>query len=156
SEEEIAYREGKYFGDFPLIILINEGSASASEIVSGAVKDYKRGLLIGEKTFGKGSVQTLLPLPDGDGIKITIAKYYTPSGVSIHGKGIEPDILVEEKDDFLFFNGFVTNVNEDETKQNRNEIIKEVKGKDEANKMMSKEDVQLDKALEEMAKLLKK
>ncbi|MDX8336475.1 MULTISPECIES: S41 family peptidase [Cetobacterium] len=156
GEEEIAYREGKYFGDFPLIVLINEGSASASEIVSGAIKDYKRGTLIGEKSFGKGSVQTLLPLPDGDGIKLTIAKYYTPSGVSIHGKGIEPDILVEEKDDFLFFNGFVTNVNEEETKENRNEIIKEVKGEEEAKKIISKGDIQLDKAVEEMNKLLEK
>lgn len=156
GEEEIAYREGKYFGDFPLIVLINEGSASASEIVSGAIKDYKRGILIGEKSFGKGSVQTLLPLPDGDGIKLTIAKYYTPSGVSIHGKGIEPDILVEEKDDFLFFNGFVTNINEDETKENRNEIIKEVKGEEEAKKIISKEDIQLDRAVEEMNKLLQK
>ncbi|MGL4653604.1 S41 family peptidase [Cetobacterium sp.] len=156
GDEEVAYREGKYFGDFPLIVLINEGSASASEIVSGAVKDYKRGLLIGEKTFGKGSVQTLLPLPDGDGIKLTIAKYYTPSGVSIHGTGIEPDILVEEKDDFLFFNGFVTNINEDETKENRNEIIKEVKGEEEAKKIISKGDIQLDRAIEEMDKLLKK
>ena len=156
GEEEIAYREGKYFGDFPLIVLINEGSASASEIVSGAIKDYKRGILIGEKSFGKGSVQTLLPLPDGDGIKLTIAKYYTPSGVSIHGKGIEPDILVEEKDDFLFFNGFVTNINEDETKENRNEIIKEVKGEEEAKKIISKGDIQLDKAVEEMNKLLEK
>ncbi|WP_297598671.1 S41 family peptidase [uncultured Cetobacterium sp.] len=156
GDEEIAYREGKYFGDFPLIILINEGSASASEIVSGAIKDYKRGILIGEKSFGKGSVQTLLPLPDGDGIKITIAKYYTPSGVSIHGKGIEPDILVEEKDDFLFFNGFVTNVNEEETKENRNEIIKEVKGEEEAKKIMSKGDIQLDRAVLEMNKLLEK
>ncbi|MEG1583061.1 MAG: S41 family peptidase [Cetobacterium sp.] len=156
GDEEIAYREGKYFGDFPLIILINEGSASASEIVSGAIKDYKRGILIGEKSFGKGSVQTLLPLPDGDGIKITIAKYYTPSGVSIHGTGIEPDILVEEKDDFLFFNGFVTNIDENETKENRNEIIKEVKGEEEAKKMISKGDIQLDRAILEMNKLLEK
>lgn len=156
GEEEIAYREGKYFGNFPLIVLINEGSASASEIVSGAIKDYKRGILIGEKSFGKGSVQTLLPLPDGDGIKLTIAKYYTPSGISIHGKGINPDILVEEKDDFLFFDGFVTNVNEAETKESRNKIIKEVKGEEEAKKIISKGDIQLDKAVEEMNKLLEK
>lgn len=156
GEEEIAYREGKYFGNFPLIVLINEGSASASEIVSGAIKDYKRGILIGEKSFGKGSVQTLLSLPDGDGIKLTIAKYYTPSGVSIHGKGINPDILVEEKDDFLFFDGFVTNVNEAETKESRNKIIKEVKGEEEAKKIISKGDIQLDKAVEEMNKLLEK
>ena len=76
--------------------------------------------------------------------------------MSIHGKGIEPDILVEEKDDFLFFNGFVTNINEDETKENRNEIIKEVKGEEEAKKIISKGDIQLDKAVEGMNKLLEK
>lgn len=94
------------------MILVNGGSASASEIVAGAIKDNKRGMLVGEKTFGKGSVQTLLPLPDGDGIKITIAKYYTPSGVSIHGKGIEPDVPVEDKDYYLLFDGAITNVDE--------------------------------------------
>ncbi|WP_297405874.1 S41 family peptidase [uncultured Cetobacterium sp.] len=156
GEEDVANREGKYYGDFPLIILINEGSASASEIVAGAIKDYKRGILIGEKSFGKGSVQTLLPLPDGDGIKLTIAKYYTPNEISINGVGIKPDIVVEEKDDFLFFNGFVTNINEKETKENRNEIIKEIKGEKEAKKMISKEDVQLDRAILEMTKMLNK
>ncbi|MGB0405141.1 MAG: S41 family peptidase, partial [Fusobacterium sp.] len=80
GKEIFSEREGKYYGDFPLIILINEGSASASEIVSGAVRDYKRGVLLGEKSYGKGSVQVLMPLPDGDGIKLTIAKYYTPKG----------------------------------------------------------------------------
>lgn len=102
GEEQISNREGKYYGDFPLVILINEGSASASEIVSGAIKDNKRGILVGEKSFGKGSVQTLVTLPDGDGIKLTIAKYYTPSGVCIHGVGIEPDVKVEEKMDICY------------------------------------------------------
>lgn len=153
--EEVAMREGKYYGDFPLIVLINEGSASASEIVSGAIKDYKRGILMGEKSFGKGSVQTLLPLPDGDGIKLTIAKYYTPSGVCIHGIGIEPDIVVKESDDFLFFDGFITNVDEKETIENRNEIIKEIKGEKEAQKIISKKDEQLEKAVEEMKKMIK-
>jgi len=75
-----------------LIVLINEGSASASEIVAGAVKDLGRGLLIGRKTFGKGSVQTIIPISGGAGIRITTAKYYTPLGIGIHGKGIKPDV----------------------------------------------------------------
>ena len=154
GEEEVSQRTGKYFGDFPLVVLIDGGSASASEIVAGAIKDHKRGLLIGEKSFGKGSVQTLLPLPDGDGIKITIAKYFTPSGISIHGKGIEPDILVEDKDNFLFFDGFVTNVNEKETKENRDKIIKEIKGEEEAKKMLNKKDIQLDRAILELTSQL--
>lgn len=79
----------------PVVVLINRGSASASEIVAGAIKDNKRGELIGEKTYGKGVVQTLVPLPDGGGIKLTTSEYFTPSGVSIHEKGIEPTIPVE-------------------------------------------------------------
>lgn len=146
GEEQLSQREGKYYGNFPMTILINGGSASASEIVAGAIKDHKRGILVGEKSFGKGSVQTLIPLPDGDGIKLTIAKYYTPSGVSIHGKGIDPDIAVEEKDGYMFFDGFVTNVNEEEVKKNKNEIIKTVKGEEEAKKLEEKKDMQLETA----------
>lgn len=84
----------------PLVLLVNGGSASASEIVSGAVRDYKAGTLIGTKTFGKGLVQTIIGLKDGSGVKITIAKYYTPSGECIQGKGITPDIVLDipEKD----------------------------------------------------------
>jgi len=81
--------------DKPIIILLNEGSASASEILAGAIKDNKRGLTIGVKSYGKGSVQTLLPLLDGSGIALTTAKYFTPSGVCIHGKGIVPDVIAE-------------------------------------------------------------
>ncbi len=84
--------------DIPMVVLVNGGSASASEIVSGALKDRKRAILIGEKTYGKGSVQTIIPLPDGSGLKLTTAKYYTPNGTSIDGKGIIPDIIVEVKD----------------------------------------------------------
>lgn len=85
---------GSYL-DNQIIVLLNEGSASASEIVAGAIKDNKRGLLLGVKSYGKGSVQTLIPLPDGSGIALTTAKYFTPSGVCIHGKGITPDVIVE-------------------------------------------------------------
>lgn len=79
----------------PIVVLINEGSASASEIVAGAIKDHDRGVLVGTKSYGKGSVQTVENLPDGSQIALTTAKYFTPSGVSIHGVGIEPDIKVE-------------------------------------------------------------
>ena len=81
----------------PIAVLVNENSASASEIFAGAIKDYNYGTLIGTKTFGKGIVQTVYPLEDGDAIKITTAKYYTPKGNYIHKVGIEPDIEVEYK-----------------------------------------------------------
>ncbi len=81
--------------EIPLAILVNEASASASEVLSGAVRDYEKGLLVGTKTFGKGVVQTVIPLGDGSAISITTSKYYSPNGISIHGIGIEPDVLVE-------------------------------------------------------------
>ncbi|WP_027128419.1 S41 family peptidase [Fusobacterium perfoetens] len=143
GKEIFSYREGKYYGDFPLVILINEGSASASEIVSGAIRDYKRGLLIGEKSFGKGSVQVVLPLPDEDGIKLTIAKYYTPKGENIHGKGIKPDIVVEEDEDYLFYDGFITNVNDKDQEASKEKLLTSVVGKEKAEKLIKKEDKQL-------------
>lgn len=78
----------------PLVVLINEGSASASEIVAGALQDHKRAVIVGLKSFGKGSVQTVKPIPGFGGLKMTIAKYYTPSGRSIQAKGIDPDIVI--------------------------------------------------------------
>jgi len=84
----------------PVVVMVNEGSASGAEIVAGALKDWKRGVLIGSKTFGKGSVQTILPLDNSDGaaLRLTMAKYYTPSGVCIHGIGIEPDLDLHDHD----------------------------------------------------------
>ena len=84
--------------DFPMVVLVNGSSASAAEIVSGALKDHKRALVAGSRTFGKGSVQTVIPLADDVGLKLTIARYYTPSGVSIQAKGIEPDIQLDDID----------------------------------------------------------
>ncbi len=81
----------------PLIVLINGGSASASEIVAGALRDHKRAIILGENTYGKGSVQSIIPLSDGGGIRITVSKYYLPSGKSISEVGVSPDIFVEEE-----------------------------------------------------------
>jgi len=78
----------------PMVTLINAGSASASEIVAGALQDHNRSLIVGERSFGKGSVQTIIPMADGSGIKLTTALYYTPNGRSIQAKGIEPDLLI--------------------------------------------------------------
>jgi len=103
----VAYEEGKdgkkqelrttgnaKLADLPLVVLINKGSASGSEIVAGAISDHKRGLLIGEKTFGKGTVQSFEELKDGSTLKITVAKWLTPSGRAIHDQGLSPDIEV--------------------------------------------------------------
>jgi carboxyl-terminal processing protease len=87
-------RPGDLLRGAPLMVLVNGGSASASEIVAGALKDHGRATLIGRTTYGKGSVQTVVPLSDGHAMKITTSRYFTPSGASIHKRGIVPDVVV--------------------------------------------------------------
>jgi carboxyl-terminal processing protease len=101
----------------PLTVLVNNGSASASEIVAGAIKDHDRARLVGERTYGKGSVQTVVPLTEGSAIKLTTSRYLTPSGRSINGTGIEPDVLVRNADPARQYRGANSPVSLDEDRQ---------------------------------------
>ena len=100
GNKKFIYSDDKYI-KLPLVVLVNGNSASASEVLSGAIKDLKRGILVGSKTFGKGLVQNLFPLRDGSAVKVTVAKYYTPAGICINGKGIEPDYKIELPEDTM-------------------------------------------------------
>jgi carboxyl-terminal processing protease len=95
---EMDAQPGDALAGAPLVVLVNGGSASASEIVAGALKDHGRATLVGRRTYGKGSVQTVVPLSDGNAIKLTTSRYFTPSGASIHERGITPDVVVEKAD----------------------------------------------------------
>lgn len=117
SQDSISLSHNKKneFADWPMVVLINEGSASGSEIFAGAMKDNKRGVILGTKSFGKGSVQSVIPLPDGSGLRLTTSKYFTPSGICIHDIGITPDIVVDR----VYPKGAVNNDDEDDVKDNK-------------------------------------
>jgi len=99
DQKEVKYaKKGMAYKDFPVVVLVNSSTASAAEIVSGALQDHHRGVIMGQATFGKGSVQTVVELGNDVGLKLTIARYYTPSGRSIQDKGVQPDILLDDYD----------------------------------------------------------
>jgi len=94
SRFEMRATEGDLLRHAPIVVLVDHGSASGAEIVAGALRDHGRATLMGERTFGKGSVQTVIPLPDGQALKLTTSRYFTPSGASIHDRGIDPDVAL--------------------------------------------------------------
>jgi carboxyl-terminal processing protease len=99
DQKDVKYaRKGIAYKDFPVAVLVNSSTASAAEIVAGALQDHHRAIIMGQSTFGKGSVQTVIPLPPDMGLKLTIARYYTPSGRSIQEKGVQPDVFLDEYD----------------------------------------------------------
>ncbi len=103
--------DGEHELDLPLVMLVNKYSASASEVLTGAVKDYGKGKVVGTTTYGKGIVQTVIPLSDGSAVKLTTSSYYTPNGVCIHGTGIDPDVEVEFDSDAYYNDGVDNQLN---------------------------------------------
>jgi len=128
SENKVysATRSGTY-KDVPIVVLVNEGSASASEIVSGALQDHKRAVIIGENTFGKGSVQVILPITDTEAIKLTIARYYLPSGRTIQAVGVKPDVTVHLGEVKNYENGY--SIKEADLKKHLESELEKVDGK---------------------------
>ena len=118
AQFELFAQAGDVLEGDPIVVLVNGGSASASEIVAGALKDHHRATIMGAQTYGKGSVQTVMPLSGGRAIKLTTSKYFTPTGESIHGLGIEPDVIIEEDETQTpLFSRELRNVAEDKTVQ---------------------------------------
>ena len=113
-------RNKTHWIDWPMVVLINNGSASGSEILAGALKDNKRAITLGTKSFGKGSVQSVIPMPDGSGLRLTTSKYFTPSGASIHGVGIEPDIVI----DYVPFDEEENSDNKNDKKKKQKDVQK--------------------------------
>jgi carboxyl-terminal processing protease len=163
--DRVNARPGDLTDGKPIVVLINEGSASASEIVAGALQDQRRAILLGAKTFGKGSVQTVMRLGDKGAMKLTTARYYTPSGRSIQSLGIEPDILVEERKiadadgegepagrpsrSEADLRGSLENVLSDDERK----LLEEERARHEATALLRQEDFQLAYALDLLAGL---
>ena len=149
SEQRYNATKGDITDGIPIVVLINSGSASASEIVAGALQDHKRGILMGTQTFGKGSVQTIIPVTSKGAIRLTTAKYYTPSGKSIQAKGIDPDIFVpQSKLEVLEKN---TNRKESDLRghlEKENSDTKNEENEVEKIKPLASEDYQLDRAID--------
>jgi len=131
----------------PIVVLVNRGSASASEIVAGALQDHKRALIMGSKTFGKGSVQTIVPIDDSTALKLTTARYYTPLGRSIQAKGILPDIQLERGEFKPFLEPDADALTEADLTNHLESQGQAGKSKDEALKGLAEEDLQLAEAL---------
>lgn len=145
---------GDMTGGLPVVVLINEGSASASEIVAGALQDHKRAVLVGTPSFGKGSVQTIKPIPGYGALKLTTARYYTPSGRSIQAKGIEPDILIPRAEikELPIIEGFSENnlpkaLGQQEGEKNQPTVTTKT-DKDTKKEEEKKPDYQLDRAFD--------
>ncbi|MCW9034644.1 MAG: S41 family peptidase [Alphaproteobacteria bacterium] len=160
AEETQRYnaRVGDLAAGLPVVVLINGGSASASEIVAGALQDHERAIILGTKSFGKGSVQTIMPLQRKNAMRLTTSRYYTPSGKSIQAVGIDPDILVEpanvetlksrtrQRESDL--RGALDNTGENGTKEKAKEGKKEAKSEEEKQAELLKKDYQLARALD--------